>query len=223
MSWWEDALDTIRLSADASEWHVSAVLTGLFPSMGFDRWMDIQGALPSPQRLLAQTWACRCPPSKLSMPLTSHRGVGPRRLWTRCPPLLADDAWHCTSVQSPRRSYVPGHWDHGRPAETSYHACVWRSQGGDGKIACLDRSWRVDSDGCCHARHCRKTANVGQCGSPPCCRNNHWLQGVTSQSFWKGKTTYALVLATVGCRWGPGLCPVPMADWNWCWCWAGWT
>ena len=28
------------------------------------------------------------------------------------------------------------------------------------------------------------------------------------------ETTYTLVLATVGRRWGPGLCPVPMACWN---------
>ena len=27
-------------------------------------------------------------------------------------------------------------------------------------------------------------------------------------------SAYALVLATVGCRWGTGLCPVPMACWN---------
>ena len=144
--------------------------------MGFDRWMDIQGSLPSTQRPLAQTWACGCPPSELSMPLTSHRGVGPCRLWTRSPPFIADDAWHCTSLQSPRRSYVSGHRDHWRPAETSYYACLWGSQGGDGKISCLDCSWRVDSDGsCCYAWHCRKTANVGQCGSPPSCRNYHWL------------------------------------------------
>ena len=87
------------------------------------------------------------------------------------------------------------------------------AKAGDGKISCLS----------CYAWHCRKTANVGQCGSPPCCRNNHWLQGVTSQSFWKGKTTYALVLATVGRCWGPGLCPVPMACWNWCGLWTGWA
>ena len=42
-------------------------------------WTDNQGSLSSPQRRLAQTWACRCPPSELSMPLTSHRGVGPCR------------------------------------------------------------------------------------------------------------------------------------------------
>ena len=158
------------------------------------------------------------PPSELSMSLISHRGVDPCRLWTRNPPLIADDAWHCTSLQSPRRSYVSG-----RPADTSYYACLWGSQGGDGKISCLDCSWRVDSDGSCYAWHCRKTANVGQCESPSSCRNNHWLQSATFQSFWKGKTTYALVLATVGHRWSPGLCSVPMACWNWCGLWTEWT
>ena len=222
-SWWEDALDTIRLSAVASDGHVFAVLLGLLPSMGFDRWMDIQGSLPCAQRPLAQTWACGCLPSELSMPLTSHCGVGPCRLWTRSPPFIADDAWHCTSLQSPRRSYVSGHRDHCRPSETSYYACLWGSQGGDGKISCLDCSWRVDSYGGCYAWHCRKTANVGQCWSPPSCRHNHWLQGAASQSFWKGKTAYVLVLATVGCRWCPGLCPVPMACWNWCGLWTGWA
>ena len=91
-SWWEDALDTIRLGAVASDGHVFAVLLGLLPSMGFDRWMDIEGSLPSTQRPLAQTWACGCPPSELSMPLTSHRGMGPCRLWTR------SHCWWCLAL-----------------------------------------------------------------------------------------------------------------------------
>ena len=88
------------------------------------------GFFPCPQRPLAQTRACRCPPSELSMPLTSDCGVGPSRLRTKSPPFLADNAWYCTSLQSPRRSYLSGHRDHSRPSETSDYACLWGAKVG---------------------------------------------------------------------------------------------
>ena len=31
------------------------------------------------------------------------------------------------------------------PSETSHYACLWRSQGGCGKISCLDCTWRLAS------------------------------------------------------------------------------
>ena len=64
--------------------------------------------------------------------------------------------WWCrsrTGPQSSGRSYVPGHGSCGRPAETCYYSCLWRSQGRYGKISCLDCTWRVDSYGGCNARH----------------------------------------------------------------------
>ena len=88
-------------------------------------------------------WTSRVlfPVPKGPWPRHGHAGALLQNYQYRSPRIvIADDAWHCTSVQSPRRSYVSGHRDHGRPAETSYHACLWRSQGGDGKISCLDRS-----------------------------------------------------------------------------------
>ena len=68
----------------------------------------------------------------------------------------------------------------------------------------------LSTTSCLSLRLCSRSPAFGlscfgsRTGSPPSCRNNHWLQSANSQSFWKEKTTYALVLVTVDAAGVPG-------------------
>ena len=156
-------MDSIWIGGLTFNGHVSPVFLGLLPGMGIDWWMDIQGPVPCPQRPMAETWACGCPASGLSMWNTSDCCVGTCCLWTRSPSIFGYAAGHCTGFQLTRRSDVSSYRGGARLPATSYYACVWGRQDWHGGSPSDHCTRRMASIGGCHVGDSWQTmwASVG--------------------------------------------------------------
>ena len=146
---------------------------------------------------VAETWACWCPASELSMSNTSDCCVGTSCFWTRSPSIPATDAWHCPGLQSPRRSNVSSYRSGARIPTTCHYACVWRCQDWYGESPSVHCAWEMATNGCCHARDSGQTTNVGKCWAPPGRGYHHWSEGTTHSTFWQRKTAITFLLAAV--------------------------